>query len=110
MSLVTSAATGGEASTNNLRHAGKCAAHDKEDVPRVDCFRLRRAAAAHGGHGVLQLAGHVVGRDHRHVAVFHELEQVGLHATSRDIASAAFAARGELVPVSYTHLRAHETR
>ena len=77
--------------------AGECPAHDEENVPRVDRFRLGRSAAAHRGHRALQLARHVVRRHHRHVAVLHQLEEIRLHAASGDIAPRARLARRQLV-------------
>ena len=63
----------------------------------VDGLRLGRSIATHRRHGVLDLGIHVVGRHHRDVAIFHQLEQVGLNTPTRDITPPAFAPCGQFV-------------
>jgi len=49
-----------------------------------------------GGHGGLELAGDIIGREHGHITVLHDFKKIGLDPAARDIAS-AFGAGGELV-------------
>ena len=86
-----------EAAGDEVPNAGESAADDEQDVAGIDGVRLDGAAAAHGGHGALELAGDVIRGDERDIAVLHELEEIGLDAAAGDIASARFTARGELV-------------
>ena len=71
-------------------------AGDEKNVLCGDAVGHSRRVAPRGGHGGLELARDIIGREHGHIAVLHDFEKIGLDPAARDIAS-AFGAGGELV-------------
>ena len=78
---------------HNLVEMRERAAHDEQDVFRVDCVAAF-FAASRAVHHRLDLAGHVVRGAGRHLGFLHQLEQGGLYALAAHVAAAVLLGGG----------------
>ena len=93
--FATGEADGGllQSPIHNLVEMRERAAHDEQDVFRVDCVAAF-FAASRAVHHRLDLAGHVVRGTGRHLGFLHQLEQGGLYALAAHVAAAVLLGGG----------------